>query len=348
MRYFSVLCILGIAVAVAAPVSATTIPFTQAWDGPVYMHVHNFAQGTTYNGTIWDGVSSYIPVYNGTNWYDQALGTYTVSGSASPLYNPHDATHPLGEIAARAANVNEDGWSVLQIDQIYKGMNIGGNTITPIDITHPLYDASASGQTVEVVGTLFDRTDIGVQFNNTTLLSQTYESVGDTFALYAQATGTFDQGAAGSAGRLISGGTYLDEYASIGFDALGNPIAGSTLVLSGDGAPGFFGTLAATQTLGSVTILGNTATGTSDEYFNALGGTLLSVFDQNAFTAPKVGFPNADLRVHVTDSPNINFADWIVQSSDPLTADINIPEPVTMAGLFLGIGFLGRYIRRRR
>ncbi|HUT59994.1 MAG TPA: PEP-CTERM sorting domain-containing protein [Phycisphaerae bacterium] len=42
-----------------------------------------------------------------------------------------------------------------------------------------------------------------------------------------------------------------------------------------------------------------------------------------------------------------DIGSWLVRSSDPFNTNI-VPEPVTMAGLLLGIGCLGRYIRRRR
>ena len=38
---------------------------------------------------------------------------------------------------------------------------------------------------------------------------------------------------------------------------------------------------------------------------------------------------------------------WLLRTSDPLEGNM-IPEPITMTGLLLGIGCLGRYIRNRR
>lgn len=40
-------------------------------------------------------------------------------------------------------------------------------------------------------------------------------------------------------------------------------------------------------------------------------------------------------------------ASWLLFVDDPITAN-NVPEPVTMAGLLLGIGCLTRYVRRRK
>ena len=38
---------------------------------------------------------------------------------------------------------------------------------------------------------------------------------------------------------------------------------------------------------------------------------------------------------------------WLLRTSDPLEGDL-VPEPVTMAGLLLGVGCLGGYVRKRK
>lgn len=53
-----------------------------------------------------------------------------------------------------------------------------------------------------------------------------------------------------------------------------------------------------------------------------------------------------DISIHFEGTEE-NRGDWLLLTSDPMVGDI-IPEPVTMAGMLLGIGCLGRYIRRRR
>jgi len=65
---------------------------------------------------------------------------------------------------------------------------------------------------------------------------------------------------------------------------------------------------------------------------------------------------NADIRLDwtlwppgavPTNPPPVGGVWWDLSDSDPVQMSY-IPEPVTMAGLLLGIGCLGRYIRRRR
>ncbi|HUT56802.1 MAG TPA: PEP-CTERM sorting domain-containing protein [Phycisphaerae bacterium] len=47
------------------------------------------------------------------------------------------------------------------------------------------------------------------------------------------------------------------------------------------------------------------------------------------------------------DGTDVGSGSWLLRTSDPMEGDL-IPEPVTMAGLLLGVGCLGRYIRKRR
>ncbi len=46
-------------------------------------------------------------------------------------------------------------------------------------------------------------------------------------------------------------------------------------------------------------------------------------------------------------TPGLND-NWIVYTPDPADMIAAVPEPVTMAGLMLAIGCVGRYIRKRR
>lgn len=67
-------------------------------------------------------------------------------------------------------------------------------------------------------------------------------------------------------------------------------------------------------------------------------------------TGDTLGTPTkgTDLSFSFKASP-AGAGSWILLSSDPITANNNlIPEPVTMAGLLLGVGCLTRYVRKRR
>ena len=68
------------------------------------------------------------------------------------------------------------------------------------------------------------------------------------------------------------------------------------------------------------------------------------------------GGETADLRFIITVTANnpLNIpappgggSDWTVTTTDDVDGFM-VPEPVTMAGLLLGIGCLGRYVRKRR
>jgi hypothetical protein len=98
-------------------------------------------------------------------------------------------------------------------------------------------------------------------------------------------------------------------------------------------------------------------------YFNVTGGTMMAFFDTNTIYTEASLYnkvANADAWIQFTSTPasdgpngsknplHVPPYDWLVQSEDPVRTDVAIPEPVTMAGLLLGIGCLGRYIRKRR
>ena len=352
MRCLTLLLIGGLVLAVSTP--AWAITFTQFWDGPVVMHVHNVAMGATYTGMLNVGGGTQA-AWNGTNWYNYGTGLYDLA--SSPLYTPAQAVSN----AATGAKPGEGGWGLVQIDQIFAGLNAGGNNIVQLGTL--LWQTGPAVVGKELVATYFNRTDLGVTFLDTTYLHQAFEYNNDTFQIWEQPSGTAGVllGAAGSGeagggpvgtGRLTLAGVPIDKYVGIGYDSAGAQLAGATLVLSGIGEVGYFGTLANTTGIADFTVLGGTGSGGADQFYSATGGTEQLFWDTNFFTPTKVGGNPADLRIHVTDSPILvkltPTYDWLTSSSDPLTGDRTIPEPVTMAGLLLGIGCLGRYIRKRR
>lgn len=137
-----------------------------------------------------------------------------------------------------------------------------------------------------------------------------------------------------------------------------------TMLLQLTSAPGFLhvagdfgGPLAEFESIFNA--VSNSSSGTA--YFDVTGGTMASFFDTNTITSTAGqinGVPNADAWIQFTataasDGPNpsklggIPPYDWLVTSEDPVRTNV-IPEPMTMAGLLLGVGCLGRYIRKRR
>lgn len=55
----------------------------------------------------------------------------------------------------------------------------------------------------------------------------------------------------------------------------------------------------------------------------------------------------ADVQLQFT-TDDTSVADWLVESDDPMKMITAVPEPFTMLGLFMGLGGVGAYIRKRR
>ena len=78
---------------------------------------------------------------------------------------------------------------------------------------------------------------------------------------------------------------------------------------------------------------------------NGVGGITGQEWNNNMFDLG--GGVKADLYMSWTLTEPIGFTKWDTADQDPVQGNY-VPEPVTMAGLFLGIGCLSRYIRKRR
>jgi hypothetical protein len=102
--------------------------------------------------------------------------------------------------------------------------------------------------------------------------------------------------------------------------------------------------------------------GTADDtFFNLIkgsGSSYVEIADANGDSAitgqewnnnmfDLGGGVKADLYMSWTLTPPIGFTNWDTADQDPVQSNY-VPEPVTMASLFLGIGCLSRYIRKRR
>jgi len=361
MRVAKLLLVVGLVLAVSGTAGAVAIPFTQAWGAPapgapVNMHAVNWAMGSVYTGFDLGGVP--VP-----------LGVYIPAPTLAK-------TPPTGGMPG------EDGWGIFQIDQIFKGNLVGVNNIVRIDPANPLYDIATANGGVEIFGIYQGRVDLFVRFNDENgsgVLdagdSQTIEFAGDAVDVYAQLLGTADAettaflgaaaviGDAGSSGRLATG-----DYVGIGFDSAGAalPAGVATLALTLAGETGYMGreAVAAIPVEGRATFFpsGLSGSGEVDIFYSVTGGTevltwnggdFAGLTDVGIFTPTKVvGAPydGADFKIHVTDQAvaPVGDYDWLVTSSDPITAAVIIPEPITMIGALMGLGGVAGYIRRRR
>jgi hypothetical protein len=249
-------------------------------------------------------------------------------GSPAPIGQLLDPS-TLQRQGPNGGKPGEDSWGVFWISQIFKGSLTGPNNITPIDLAHPLWSVGQGG--VEIAGAYFNRTDIGVQFNADG--SVDFEFVGDTAELFVQPVGTYDNGAAGSSGRIAG----QDKYATIGYDGAGAQLAGAVKFLTTKSEAGFFGTLAATEGIAHFIPSATTGSGDTDICYSITGGTDMALWDSDVFIPNPGPYNNADARLHVTNSPVTQTAvfDWLTSSSDPMTASF-VPEPATLSLLALG------------
>ena len=86
-------------------------------------------------------------------------------------------------------------------------------------------------------------------------------------------------------------------------------------------------------------------------FLDIVGGDWQPLFEVLPFYFPNTDWrfgtsQNGDLFVTTNLVPDQSLV-WSFTSDDPVRGNM-VPEPVTMCGMLLGIGCLGRYIRKRR
>jgi hypothetical protein len=246
----------------------------------------------------------------------------------------------------------EDWWGIVKVQEL-----IGDPTAT-------MYWSGAADPNYELVGLVYGGVDTYVSTDPVTG-EQTVSSAGVFFDVYMQPKGTLDE-TIGSAGRLA-----LDKYVGVGYDGVGNPLANSLLLLSmesTDGKP--FPLVAGMDIDGDGDQDGDfrsvytpnpppvgAGTGESSLFWDIVyedicnGLATLEVVD-NYFPLvdPRFG-PSQYGDMHGGQDFDPAFfgpSDWIITSDDPTRGSMYVvPEPLTMLGVFLGLGSLGGYVRRR-
>jgi hypothetical protein len=313
---------LGVVLALTVPASAMGIPFRVPYTGPFVMHLINLDMGTLYTGLLADGVT---PVTDGVEYTPDQL---------------QSIRHPTLEDG-------EDAWGVFRIDTIFNGSATGPNVVS--QGSTQLYGHGDAG--VEIVGIFYGRSDNTIEFDDGGT-EQEIHSAGDTFEMFVQPVGTsepvttWDLALQGPSARIDT-----NEYPGIGYDGTGTDTiaVGAEQVLVGTTQGGFLDD----HVVSTFEPSGGTGTGSFDIFISWTGGTQLSQFNTNGFpnqfAPPPPGGETADLRLKGTISPIVLPLDdpWLVGTSDPAFGEF-VPEPVTMAGLMLGVGSLVGYVRRRR
>ena len=256
----------------------------------------------------------------------------------------------LGGVGGVLVNQTEDIYGIVKVLSI----NADPGAMT--------YWAEAADPNSELAGIIYGGVDTYIGSNPQ--MQQVVSSAGLFMDLYEQPKGNFTENL-GSAGRIS-----FNQYEGVGFDAAGNPIPGAQLLLhlestddkapldatplldiDGDGDPD--GDFTATFTPEGPPAPPGSGTGESSLFWDAVGGSWAPFYEVIPFY-----FPNLDPRFGSSmhgdfhsgqdfDPATLGPSDWITTSDDPTRGHF-VPEPVTMAGLMLGVGSLLGYVRRRR
>jgi hypothetical protein len=339
MRILKLCVALGLVLAVTGAVEAVGIPFRRAYQGPVVFLIEGYGQGTLYTGNL-------------TNGSPAPDGTYTPAQLETLQLTPNTDTAEL--------NAGEDGWGVFRIMHIYEGFyDLNENEVKPTNKINPLWSTGDNGQ--ELAGAYFGTTDLTVVIAGT---STTIESAGDTYHIFLQPVGSFDDDIPLAADIRIGtydAGPWFDKVVGIGYDATGTPLAGATEVLTAMSIPGFVPGVTNTAAERSLNFeyvaANNTARGDGIAYADWIGGTDWvgngGKFGEDIFYADRpgdtlLGHELADVWIQWVNSSSASSApDMNVQFNDPIGTSV-IPEPMTMFGVGGAVmGLLG-YLRKRR
>ncbi|MDY7009770.1 MAG: PEP-CTERM sorting domain-containing protein [Planctomycetota bacterium] len=328
MKFLKIITVTGLILAVSATAGATGVPFNQAYNGPIYGHMANYD-------------SSYL--YDWNNGYLADNVTQIVLGTA---YNPALVKTVPG--TGKGLHANENSWGIFKIDNLYAGAITGADTITQASPTNQLYNNGDNG--LEIVGIFYGRQDLNVTFLTPGALGiQQITSNGGTTEIFTQPVNTYDNGAAGSGGRVAA---VNNEYATIGYvgDGTNTLLPGAELVIVASDQVGFFPTLGANVAFNTTFTPNGAGSGSGqfDMFLSVTGGTESLLWDTDVFPTPTslIAGVTADFRLKGSTTPT-GVGDWLVSSSDPITGTY-VPEPMTMLAVFTGIAGLAGYIRKRR
>jgi len=321
MRVLTLFLVAGLVLAVGQSAWALTLTNYTAGDLLVF-HFDSMDAGTKYAYNV--GGVPYIGI--------DAVNGATIAG-------------PVGGNPA-GGRLAEDAWGIAVV-----------TSITNSDASVTYWDATTSP--TELTSLFFgvvDQSLSNLKISNTIDLQDSF-STGFKFAMYEDAAKNYDatQGPAARAGVMayptVTDGTLILEAAgvpgildTIQTVALGVPVYadhGASAILVWDSAAHNYVTQVqqgSGHAYASVADLNGDNIATGSEFANGAFPT----------ANPAV---TADIRLDWTLWPPGTAATnpwWDLADSDPVAMTSNVPEPVTMAGMLLGVGCLGRYIRKRR
>jgi hypothetical protein len=255
---------------------------------------------------------------SGTEYYTQQGSKVIDANGDGDFTDPGDTPIPAGEDL-------EDGWGIFRLTDIT-------NTNDSSDI---LWLDGDGGK--EVVGLFYGLSDNGVR-DSVTPGETLIQSEGMKVDFYEQADGRFDS--FGNENQGSAGRTALATYTGI-TDAGPGPIL--SCVSTAADLLNFAGLSGPPEFKAFFTPSGVTGDGTFISRLNVVGGSNAAMFDTNGMVGGL-----ADLTLNGTTTANTTpVANWTVLDEDPFRGNV-IPEPLTMAGLMLGVGSLVGYVRRRR
>lgn len=310
---------------VIVPVEAVTIPSLP--NGTLYIKSRNQDSGTTY--------------------VDTNLG----AGATETLTPADFNTASRVSFASPGAIGGEDTWGLDLVYQIAPGVitNPASNG-TQVDYVGPIiYDNSAGTQSTWLVAIFYGGTDTSVILtggNGTNGIptgdyKQTTETSGVNFKLYA--VDQTNLGAARDSVGLLPfvAANHTSDDTYVGWtDA--TALTGATLLL--EGTSDYFAATAVIDGTGHV--VGNPDNATVAYFDIPAGGAglwnpILGASDE--LLTPGGTPTNLYFQWTIGNSSN----GWVAKSDDVGGAVATIPEPLTMLGLFLGVGGVGGYLRRR-
>lgn len=328
MKTVTAFAVVGLMLAIAMP--AWAVPFTlrEAYTGPITMNLRNFDEGTIYvvpdgeYGRYEDGDAD--PTGDGST---VAAGITTMDGL------PQLA--PTGGFLGHQS----DTWGILELQNILKAD--GSDDI--------LWQRGDNGE--HIMGLFWGLQDMGMEQTTNPVdgtVRQEIRGVNINLAFFFEQEDDWPGNATGPAGWSTPGGvpTYADvtdgtfmwSFVSAPGISLDDTSAEFIGEFSQNQGANFASTGAALGVVGAVPGWGE---GPFNDFF--IEGMVPAWAPGDTLLSGQTGV--ADIRFDFDATEDFS-GDWLLRSTDPIEAWM--PEPITMAGMLMGLASVGGYIRRRR